>query len=130
MIKYKVTKSDYPVSHSFVNKICVWGVIELRGPLCLFQPGFVISMWVRRPSHGRPIPILSLSCEESLLFLHIPRQGMPGTPQMWEDRGVAGAHTCSRFWFRSTRSSWFRGDAASLLLGGCIKRLRLYVTAF
>lgn len=25
-------------------------------------------MWVRRPGHGRPIPILALSCEESLLF--------------------------------------------------------------
>lgn len=75
-------------------------------------------MWVRRAGQGRPIPILSLSCEESLLFPHIPQQGMPGTLLMWEVRGDAGMHTCARFWFLSTQSSWFRGGAASQLLVG------------
>lgn len=84
---------------------------------------------------GRPIPVLSLSSEESLLFPHIPQRGMPGTLLMWEARSGAGTHTCARFWFLSAQSSWFRGGAASQLLGGvgwggCIRRLRLYLTAF
>lgn len=119
--KYKVTKSDYSLSefptvrHSSIK--C--GQIKLpgRGCVCSLRPVFVISMWVRRAGHGRPIPVLSLSCEEFLLFPHIPQQGMSGTLLMWEVRSGAGMRTCARFWFLSTQSSWFRGGAASHLLG-------------
>lgn len=119
MIKDKVTKSDYPEFPTVLSMKCVCGGGNRAAWPTVLIPACIWALHVGQASgHGRPIPILSLSCEESLLFLHIPRQGMPGMPQMWEDRGVAGAHTCSRFWFRSTRSSWSRGDAASLLPGG------------
>lgn len=121
IIKYKVTKSDYPLSkfptvrHSSIK--C--GQIKLpgRGRVCLLRPVFVISMWVRRAGHGRPILVLSLSCEEFLLFPHIPQQGMSGRVLMWEARSAAGMRTCAQFWFLSTQSSWFREGAVSQLLG-------------
>lgn len=128
MIKYKVTKSDYPEFPTVLSIKYVGEGIELHGPLCLFQPVSPCGSGVRvmgalflsSPSAARNPCYSSTSlgkecqacrkCGKTAVLqgrTHAPGSGFarPGAAGLEETQQVC---------------CW----------GGCIKRLRLYVTAF
>lgn len=129
MIKYKVTKTDYPEFPTVLSPKC-GGVIELRGPLCWFRPVFGISMWVRRPVMGA----LFLSSPSAA---RNPRYSSTSLGKECQACRKCGKTAVLQGRTHAPGSGFARPGAAGLegtqqvcCWGGCIKRLRLYVTAF
>lgn len=89
---------------------------------------------------GSPTPprfhSLEFSPPKFLPFPRVPRQGIPGTPQMrgspmgWVGKGRWGrdVHTCARFWFRWPAQQLVSNEHKRVSCREAIMRLRPYVT--